>query len=139
VVTLVKISLAQRVENTFVAYARYLAKTFWPSPLANPYPYPDHWDGLLIIYAVALIVGLCAVAGLQARRFPFAATGWFLVCRDAGSGDWAGPGGKPIHGRPVHLFAPDRDFHDCGLGPGCDVVQAGGCPNRSPAFWRSFF
>jgi len=77
VVTLVKISLAQRVENTFVAYARYLAKTFWPSPLANPYPYPDHWDGLLIIYAVALIVGLCAVAGLQARRFPFAATGWF--------------------------------------------------------------
>jgi Tfp pilus assembly protein PilF len=77
VVTLVKISLTRRVENIFVAYDRYLAKTFWPSPLANPYPYPDHWDGLLIIYAVALIVGLCAVAGLQARRFPFAATGWF--------------------------------------------------------------
>jgi tetratricopeptide (TPR) repeat protein len=32
---------------------------------------------LLVVYAVALIVGLCAVAGLQARRFPFAATGWF--------------------------------------------------------------
>jgi len=77
VVTLVKISLAQRMENTFVAYARYLAKTFWPIPLANPYPYPEHWDGLLVIYAVALIVGLCAVAGLQARRFPFAVTGWF--------------------------------------------------------------
>jgi Flp pilus assembly protein TadD len=77
VIALVKISLAQRVENTFVAYARYLAKTFWPSPLANPYPYPDHWDGLLVIYAVTLIVGLCAIAGLQARRFPFAATGWF--------------------------------------------------------------
>ncbi len=46
-------------------------------PLANPYPYPDHWDGLLVIYAVALIVGLCAIAGLQARRFSFAATGWF--------------------------------------------------------------
>jgi Tfp pilus assembly protein PilF len=72
-----KISLAQRVENAFVAYARYLAKTFWPSPLANPYPYPEHWDGLLVIYAVALMVGLCAIAGLQARRFPFAATGWF--------------------------------------------------------------
>ena len=77
VVSLVKISLAQRVENTFVAYARYLGKTFWPSPLANPYPYPDHWDGLLVVYAVALMVGLCAVAALQARRFPFAATGWF--------------------------------------------------------------
>jgi tetratricopeptide (TPR) repeat protein len=77
VVTLVKVSLAQRAENTFVAYARYLVKTFWPSSLANPYPYPDHWDGLLVVYAVALIVGLCAVAGLQARRFPFAATGWF--------------------------------------------------------------
>jgi len=77
VVRLVRISMAGRMENTFVAYTRYLAKTFWPSPLANPYPYPDHWGGLLIIYAVALIVGLCAVAGLQARRFPFAATGWF--------------------------------------------------------------
>jgi tetratricopeptide (TPR) repeat protein len=77
VVKLVKMSLAQRMENTFVAYARYLAKTFWPSPLANPYPYPEHWDELLAIYAVALIIGLCAVAGLHARRFPFAATGWF--------------------------------------------------------------
>jgi Flp pilus assembly protein TadD len=76
-VTLVKISLAQRVQNTFVAYARYLGKVFWPGPLANPYPYPDHWDGWFVIYAVALMIGLCAVAGLQARRFPFAATGWF--------------------------------------------------------------
>jgi Tfp pilus assembly protein PilF len=77
VVRLVRIAMAGRMENTFVAYTRYLAKTFWPSPLANPYPYPDHWGGVHIIYAVALIVGLCAVAGLQARRFPFAATGWF--------------------------------------------------------------
>jgi Tfp pilus assembly protein PilF len=77
VASLMNITLSGRIENAFVSYARYLAKTFWPSPLANPYPYPEHWDGLPVIYAVALIVGLCAVAGLHARRFPFVATGWF--------------------------------------------------------------
>ena len=33
-VSLMKISLAGRIENTFVSYARYLGKTFWPVNLA---------------------------------------------------------------------------------------------------------
>ena len=71
------ISMTGRIENAFVSYARYLDKTFWPSPLANPYPHPGHWGFPLVIYSVALVAGLSAIAVLYARRFPFFFTGWF--------------------------------------------------------------
>jgi protein O-mannosyl-transferase len=77
VAALTKFSISQRIENTFVAYARYLGKMFWPVNLANPYPLPGHWELSLAIYSVALIAGLSAIAVLFARRFPFAFTGWF--------------------------------------------------------------
>jgi len=77
VVKLARISMAGRLENTFVAYARYLGKTVWPVVLGNPYPHPGHWELSLVIYAVALVAGLSAIAVLFARRFPFFFTGWF--------------------------------------------------------------
>jgi len=77
VVKLVRISMTGRIENAFVSYARYLDKTLWPAALANPYPYPGHWEFPLVIYSVALVAGLSAIAVLFARRFPFFFTGWF--------------------------------------------------------------
>jgi Flp pilus assembly protein TadD len=77
VVKLVGIPMTGRIENTFVSYARYLDKTLWPASLANPYPYPGHWEFSLVIYSVALVAGLSAIAVLFARRFPFFFTGWF--------------------------------------------------------------
>ncbi|MGD0208886.1 MAG: tetratricopeptide repeat protein [Verrucomicrobiota bacterium] len=77
VVKLARISMTDRVANAFVSYARYLDKTLWPSPLANPYPHPGHWEFPLVIYSVALVAGLSAIAVLFARRFPFFFTGWF--------------------------------------------------------------
>ena len=77
VTKLAGISMTGRIENAFVSYARYLDKTFWPSPLANPYPHPGHWGFPLVIYSVALVAGLSAIAVLYARRFPFFFTGWF--------------------------------------------------------------
>ncbi len=77
VTTLTDFSLTARIENTFVSYARYLGKALWPDPLAVPYPIPDHWKLPLIIYSVALMAGLSAIAVLFARKFPFAFTGWF--------------------------------------------------------------
>jgi tetratricopeptide (TPR) repeat protein len=77
VAALVKFSVAGRIENSFVSYARYLGKTFWPDALANPYPYPGHWELSLVIYSAALIIGLSALALLFAPRFPFVLTGWF--------------------------------------------------------------
>jgi len=77
VTKLAGISMTGRVANAFVSYARYLDKTLWPSPLANPYPHPGHWGFPLVIYSVALVAGLSAIAVLFARRFPFFFTGWF--------------------------------------------------------------
>jgi Flp pilus assembly protein TadD len=77
VVKLVRIPMTGRIENAFVSYARYLDKTLWPAALANPYPHPGHWEFPLVIYSVALVAGLSAIAVLFARRFPFFFTGWF--------------------------------------------------------------
>ncbi|MGB8370151.1 MAG: tetratricopeptide repeat protein [Limisphaerales bacterium] len=77
VTKLAGISMTGRVANAFVSYARYLDKTLWPSPLANPYPHPGHWGFPLVIYSVALVAGLSAIAVLYARKFPFFFTGWF--------------------------------------------------------------
>jgi tetratricopeptide (TPR) repeat protein len=77
VATLTGFSMPARIENTFVSYARYLGKALWPDPLAVPYPFPDHWKLSLVIYSVALMAGLSAIAVLFARKFPFAFTGWF--------------------------------------------------------------
>ncbi|HZL14346.1 MAG TPA: tetratricopeptide repeat protein, partial [Verrucomicrobiae bacterium] len=50
---------------------------FWPVNLANPYPYPAHWELSFVIFSVALVIGLSLAAIRLARKFPFAFTGWF--------------------------------------------------------------
>jgi Flp pilus assembly protein TadD len=77
VAALARFSASARMGNAFVSYARYLAKTFWPVSLANPYPYVEHWPWLCILSAVALFVGLCVAAVWLGRKFPFGFTGWF--------------------------------------------------------------
>ena len=77
VIALATFSISERLENVFVAYARYLGKTIWPLQLANPYPLVKHWDLLLVIFSVALVIGLSMVAIISARRFPYVFMGWF--------------------------------------------------------------
>ncbi len=77
VASLVKMSVADRFDNALVSYARYLGKTFWPEPLAAPYPLPPHWPLLTVLLAFALFAGLgLAAIGLR-RKYPFGFTGWF--------------------------------------------------------------
>jgi tetratricopeptide (TPR) repeat protein len=77
VATMTKFPLSLRVENAFVSYARYLGKTFWPEPLANPYPLPGHWPVSLVLFSVTLFVFLCLATVSVSRKFPFVFTGWF--------------------------------------------------------------
>jgi Flp pilus assembly protein TadD len=77
VATLATFSLPVRIENAFVAYARYLGKTVWPATLANPYPHPGHWPVAAVILSVLLFTGLCVAAFGFARKLPFVFTGWF--------------------------------------------------------------
>ena len=77
VAALVRITLAGRLENAVVSYARYLGKTFWPALLANPYPYPEHWAAGLVVVSAALVIGLSAAAVGLGRKLPFVPVGWF--------------------------------------------------------------
>jgi tetratricopeptide (TPR) repeat protein len=65
-----------RVSNALVAYARYLAKTFWPVDLANPYPLTRHWPWGQVLAAGALVIGLSVWAVLAARKRPYGLVGW---------------------------------------------------------------
>ena len=75
VVALAKFSLWERIENAFVAYARYLGKTFWPAALTSPYP-PGHWPWWLVLLAMALFAILCVAVVRWGQKFPFAPVGW---------------------------------------------------------------
>ncbi len=77
VVSLMNISLAGRIENAFVSYARYLGKTFWPSPLVVLYPHPIHWDAGLIVFSLVLVIGFSVAALWFGRKHPYVPVGWF--------------------------------------------------------------
>lgn len=73
-----QVPLSSRISNTLISYVRYLAKTIWPSHLALPYPYVDHWP-LWQAASAALLLGAITMAVLaQMNRRPFLFTGWFL-------------------------------------------------------------
>jgi hypothetical protein len=66
-----------RLENTFVSYALYLAKIFWPINLATPYPPPRYCSAWLVVFSIILFITLCVTAVAMRKKFPFAFTGWF--------------------------------------------------------------
>jgi len=75
--SLVKFSLKSRLENTPVAYVRYLRKTFWPTGLNIFYLYVDHW-GSWVVFASVLLLGVVTVLALVLRkRRPYLLVGWF--------------------------------------------------------------
>jgi Flp pilus assembly protein TadD len=77
VASLMKISLAGRIENIFVSYARYLGKTFWPVNLAVLYPHPGHWDAGLVVFSLLLFIGLSVAAVWLGRKHPYVPVGWY--------------------------------------------------------------
>jgi protein O-mannosyl-transferase len=71
------LSLSGRIENAFISYARYLARTFWPTQLGVFYPHPGEWPEMQFIVSLVLATGVSAAAVLYVRRHPFLFTGWF--------------------------------------------------------------
>jgi hypothetical protein len=89
VTALTRISLSQRLDNAFVSYARYLGKTFWPVNLAVLYPLPAHWDGLLVIFSLLLVIGFSVAAVWLGRKCPLCRwAGFGLSGRSFRSSDW---------------------------------------------------
>jgi Flp pilus assembly protein TadD len=75
--TFTKVPVSVRVENAFVSYARYLAKTIYPVNLATPYPSIHYWPVWLAIITILLFIGLCIGVVLLREKYPYAFTGWF--------------------------------------------------------------
>ncbi len=76
------VSWLLRLQNTPVAYSRYIAKTIWPRDLIAPYSYPiDGWSSLRI-GASCLVVGgffvLAVVAWRRAWPSIYVAVLWFF-------------------------------------------------------------
>jgi tetratricopeptide (TPR) repeat protein len=71
-----KFSLAVRLENTATAYAGYLYKTVWPVNLAAFYPLLKPIPWVAVAVAVAVLLGISAVAWRLAKSRPYLAVGW---------------------------------------------------------------
>ena len=68
---------SSRLGNVPVAYARYLAKTIWPTDLALVYPYVYHWPVAAIACSVLMLIMFSTLALMLLRREPWLASGWF--------------------------------------------------------------
>ncbi len=75
--SLSSLTIAQRVENMFVAYVRYVGKTLWPTNLSILYPHPGQWPWWLIIMSIVILAALTTLVIRQIRPRPYLAVGWF--------------------------------------------------------------
>jgi tetratricopeptide (TPR) repeat protein len=66
-----------RLANALTAYARYLAKTFWPRDLAVFYPFiPEQASAASAVGVVALLACVTALAFRFRRRCSYLVVGW---------------------------------------------------------------
>jgi tetratricopeptide (TPR) repeat protein len=70
--------LAARVANATVAYATYLAKTFWPVDLGVLYPLPSSIPAGKVAAALALLAAITWGALALRRRAGYVLTGWLF-------------------------------------------------------------
>jgi len=71
------VPLDLRVQNSIVSYLTYLRKTVWPSDLALFYPYQKNLPVAEVLVALAILVGVTALAVFLWRRRPYLSVGWF--------------------------------------------------------------
>src|SRR5438094_129130 len=70
-------SLALRLSNALVSYAKYVLRAFWPNDLAVFYPFPGtDFPAGQIIGAALLLIGITAFCFLQRKVRPYLIVGW---------------------------------------------------------------
>jgi tetratricopeptide (TPR) repeat protein len=68
---------AGRLENALYAYASYIWKTFWPTPLAFLYPYPrDGRPAWQLALAALFLISISGLVWKLRRTHPYLPTGW---------------------------------------------------------------
>jgi Flp pilus assembly protein TadD len=70
-------SLALRLSNALVSYAKYVLRAFWPNDLAVFYPFPGTgFPAWQIIGAALLLIGITAFCFFQRKVRPYLIVGW---------------------------------------------------------------
>jgi tetratricopeptide (TPR) repeat protein len=75
--TIDHLSLSDRLANPVISYVRYLAKIFWPHPLAVLYPFERNLSMLSAAASCLLLLAISIVVILRGRRFRYLPVGWF--------------------------------------------------------------
>jgi tetratricopeptide (TPR) repeat protein len=71
--------LPARLGNVVVAYASYLAKTFWPADLSFYYPFDPHGPpAAKLVLSALVLLAVSAAAVLLRRRAPHVLAGWLF-------------------------------------------------------------
>jgi len=70
------LSLAARIGNAVVSYARYMGKMCWPQNLSVLYPHPGHWPIWQVVASSILVVGISGAVVWMSKNRPYLAVGW---------------------------------------------------------------
>jgi tetratricopeptide (TPR) repeat protein len=76
VASLEVIPLGERMANAFVSYVIYIGKTIRPDDLAVFYPHPGLLPLWQVLGAVLFLIAVTVTVILEAKKFPYLATGW---------------------------------------------------------------
>ncbi len=77
IASVAELSLVDRIINAVVSYAAYLAKTFFPWPLAVLYPHPLSFPAWKVLASMFLLAGVTFLVIRRIRTSPWLAVGWF--------------------------------------------------------------
>jgi protein O-mannosyl-transferase len=72
-----QLAVGTRIGDALVAYLRYLGKTFWPVNLSIFHPSQGQWPLVLVLSALAAVVGMSLAAIWLRRTRPYLFVGWF--------------------------------------------------------------
>jgi tetratricopeptide (TPR) repeat protein len=71
------VPLSSRISNALISSVIYVGQMFYPARLAVFYGYASNIPMWQVIFSAVFLIGVCAVAILCRKRFPYLFTGWF--------------------------------------------------------------
>jgi len=75
--TIETISLADRLQNAVLSYAKYVVMLFYPANLSAWYPFDNNFNIAAIIASFVLIIGISALCLWQIKTRKYLFVGWF--------------------------------------------------------------
>jgi tetratricopeptide (TPR) repeat protein len=71
-----QVHIAMRVQNAITSYVAYLWKMIWPMHLAVFYPYPWHFNTVVVAACLIFLTMVTLTVLIVGKRMPYLATGW---------------------------------------------------------------